>query len=827
MLKRFLLFFLVFSISAGNVLDAQKSLRKVKLTKVCYASGKVNRIYIPPPKEYYEKKDAKGLASVTITYFGFSQPAKTAMDMAASILSSILPKDARVTIVASWETIKEANVLAQTSVTGFAQGSEINARIPDAYYPIALAEKIAGRKLNEDADGDLFFAVNSSINWYLGTDGRPSTQQYDLITVAIHEICHGLGFYDSFYTNNNTAGYGLVDSIPMIYDTFLEDEAGRRLVDPSVYVNPSANLYSAVTGGQVWFDAPLTRNYRESLPAIYKQQPRTRIYAPTVWDAGSSISHLDDATTLPADALMTPFIDKAEVIHNPGKLTMSILGDLGWINTRIVHLKASDTEEHITQLILNASIRSDTTYNRNKVGLVYSYNNFAAKDTIILTPAGLPDTYTATIPVPSYETSLKYYFFVTDIFGRIFRSPSPGQVRPYEVYIGQDLKAPAIEHTPVEYYFKTVKKITINAGVVDNIGVDTVWIEYRKNNGPSSFMGLVAGKASIYTGVINVLPLALNGGDTFQYRIFARDKSTHQNVAVSPATGFYSVRIEEIAAAARNYSTDFTAAAGDFFNSGFTISQPQDFTSPGLHTKHPYEFTGRNDKHIEYTAMLRTPVLFDPNGIIISYREVVLVEPGEKGSEYGSPDFYDYVIVEASPDFGTNWYDIMKGYDSRQHPEWLTAYNSSLDADGNSKYIGKESLMFTHTAFPANSDSVSYGDTLLFRFRLFSDALSVGWGWAIDDLKIGPLINSVEDISAEKIMVYPNPGTGLINISSPDLTDKPFKFSVFNSAGIMVMNDVTSTGHSAINISTLPEGVYFIKLDTGKKVITIKYTLIR
>ena len=34
---------------------------------------------------------------------------------------------------------------------------------------------------------------------------------------------------------------------------------------------------------------------------------------------------------------MTPFIDLGEAIHDPGKYTFSILGDLGWINTRIIH----------------------------------------------------------------------------------------------------------------------------------------------------------------------------------------------------------------------------------------------------------------------------------------------------------------------------------------------------------------------------------------------------------------------------------------------------------------------------------------------------------
>ena len=70
---------------------------------------------------------------------------------------------------------------------------------------------------------------------------------------------------------------------------------------------------------------------------------------------------------------MTPYIDLGEAIHNPGKLTMSILGDLGWVNTRIIHQKPKDTEEPLSEIELSVTIKSDTTYNRNKVGLVYSF----------------------------------------------------------------------------------------------------------------------------------------------------------------------------------------------------------------------------------------------------------------------------------------------------------------------------------------------------------------------------------------------------------------------------------------------------------------------
>jgi len=56
----------------------------------------------------------------------------------------------------------------------------------------------------------------------MGTDGKTPQSMYDLVTVALHEICHGLGFFDSMNTDATLGWYG-VSSIPVIYDTFVEN----------------------------------------------------------------------------------------------------------------------------------------------------------------------------------------------------------------------------------------------------------------------------------------------------------------------------------------------------------------------------------------------------------------------------------------------------------------------------------------------------------------------------------------------------------------------------------------------------------------------------
>ena len=795
---------------------------------VCYAGKKVKRIYIPPPKEFFEKKGAKGLAEVTFYYTGFPPNAIKAMEKAALILETMLPADTRLTIQANWEKIPNDNVLGQSVITGYAGGWGIDALDPYALYPVSLAEKISGKSLNADIDGDIQLTINSSINWYLGTDGSTSTQQYDLITVALHEICHGLGFFDSMTTSGTDGSYGF-GSIPMIYDKFIETFTGKRLTDTSAFQNPSSVLYSGFTGGKLYFNGPLQKNFTFG--------PRAKIYAPTTWDPGSSISHLeeqeslnvDEQGTLQVNALMTPFIDRGEAIHDPGKLTMSILGDLGWVNTRIIHEKLGDTEELLSKVVVSATISSDTTYNHNRIGLVYSFDNFVSTDTVYMTSLYSDDNYYTTIPIPSYEIFLKYYFFAEDKFLRLYKSPSLAEIDPYHIFIGTDTVKPIILHNPVEYYFEKIDLIKFNATVTDNIGIDTVYIEYKKNEGPLEYIGLISETLNGYSISLNARQLFLEGGDSIQYRIIAKDKSSRHNFRVLPSTGFYSIRIEALGPTLEGYSTDFSNAAADFFNVGFEITSAPDFTGKALHSKHPYVSPEDNNLSLNFTAMLRNPVKFDDSGIIISYSELVLVEPGEPGSLFGSSDFYDYVIMEASKDFGKTWFKLIDGYDSRYIPSWEIAYNSVLDAQGNSKFVGKESMMVKRTFFPLESNNVSHGDTLLFRFRLYSDPFSNGWGWVIDDLKINQLVDNIENIKDDHLLVYPNPGNGLISVNSDNsMINKPIRFSVFNPAGICIINGyINDSNEPTIDISDLSSGFYFIRLYFGDRIRTIKYCLIK
>ncbi len=815
-MKRLILLSGLIILASVLQLRSQELVKNSMITGICYAGNKVKKIYIPPPEKFLRKDGSKTGASINIYYSGTPAYIITAVNFAASILESILPSGAEINVMVSTESMS-SGVLANSSTGGLAGGWAIDALDPNAWYPVALAEKIYGRSLNDDLSGDIILTINTDMNWYLGTDGNAG-DKYDLVTVVIHELIHGLGFFDTMSADASTGSWG-AGSIPVIYDTFIENFSGNKLTDTIKFENPSVELKNELTGGKLYFNGPLLKNTNSG--------KRAKIYAPSTYDPGSSISHLDEDSTPDSSALMTPFIDKGEAIHDPGKLIMSMLGDLGWINTRFIHENPPDTEEHLSQIVITTAIASDTTYDRNKVGLVWSFNGFTTYDTVYMNSPLSNDTFTATIPVPYFDTKLEYYMFVRDHFLRMYRSPSYIDEYRHSVRIGMDTMKPVLVHTPIEYYFEKVDTIRFEAEASDNVGIDTVYAEYRVNDGISRYIGMEAAGEYKYSAAIKAGSLSLEGGDSLQYRIIASDKAFVPNIKMVPENGFFSVRIEEISSVVGSYSTDFTNASEDFFNIGFRIAKPEYFSNFGLHTEHPYKSPETDGGRLDFSAMLRHPVKFDANGMIISFMELVLVEPGEEGSVFGSDGFYDYVIIEGSKNYGKTWFPLINGYDSRYVKSWETAYNSSVSGM-NSTYVGKESMMIRHTIFPKVSSSISGGDTMIVRFRLFSDPYANGWGWVIEDFHIGAVIDRIENDSFETAVVYPNPGKGLLMIKGPEITGKQFRYDVYNSSGTRIKTDLTNGSEElTIDISDQPSGLYFIVLHraTGNKIL--KFILIK
>jgi hypothetical protein len=186
---------------------------------------------------------------------------------------------------------------------------------PSLWYPSALANALAGRDLDGDTP-EMIITVNSLADWYRGGGVGPSKTEYDLQSVMLHEMAHGLGFlsnssYDEFF------GYGSIDQ-PTPYDAYVQTGDGRRLSDlPS----PSLELGEALTSKLVWSGA-------NGVAANGGVKPI--LYSPKKYEDGSSVSHLDEATFDNAgkNAVMSPNLAAGEVFHEPGPLLLAMMQDL-------------------------------------------------------------------------------------------------------------------------------------------------------------------------------------------------------------------------------------------------------------------------------------------------------------------------------------------------------------------------------------------------------------------------------------------------------------------------------------------------------------------
>jgi hypothetical protein len=178
------------------------------------------------PQYLQSKLLVGGNATLAVTYGdgsseGFNDPAlgearRTAFEYAMSVWADDLQGPALITINATMTPRGGTSTSAVLASAAPAQLWEefTNAPIANTFYAECLTEIISGSDpdpstldINIDFNSDVDNStVLGSIDWYYGLDASPGTD-IDFATVAIHELCHGLGFSDSFI-GSETFGLG-------------------------------------------------------------------------------------------------------------------------------------------------------------------------------------------------------------------------------------------------------------------------------------------------------------------------------------------------------------------------------------------------------------------------------------------------------------------------------------------------------------------------------------------------------------------------------------------------------------------------------------------
>ena len=153
-------------------------------------------------------------ANISVNYNGFTPEAQAAFQRAIDIWSSLLITTIPIEIEANFTTFEEEATLGAARPNFWRCVASLNVCLP-----LALINQVAGEDRDPD-DPDILVTMSSSKDWYFGLDGQPGEDQHDFVSVVLHEIGHGLGFYDSFKIDESTeeAEYGIgPDNIPTIF----------------------------------------------------------------------------------------------------------------------------------------------------------------------------------------------------------------------------------------------------------------------------------------------------------------------------------------------------------------------------------------------------------------------------------------------------------------------------------------------------------------------------------------------------------------------------------------------------------------------------------
>ena len=409
--------------------------KTLKGMSILYGTNENANTSIPPPPTLKLSQHGNYLATedpqFIVTYDGFTDEARAAFQYAVDIWNSLIRSPVPIRIDASFTDL--GGFEGETIILGGARPADWKSPGSlDLWFPEALADMRADRDLAA-GEPDIITRFNNheEANWYFGTDGNTPAGKTDFVSIVLHEIAHGLGFFSfarveqgSFSRSTLSGGTtgrlrGGNPDLPYIYDFFVENGAKKTIIS---FPDRSFALENQFTSNDLFWNGKKGVEANAGIPP--------HLYTPSSWEQGSSYTHLDEIT-FPAgnaNSLMTPYYDNQEAVHDPGPIALGMLEDIGWtINKAPVFIDDSST----TRTIVNRSIRNpvaaadadndaltyylsgtdaaafeiDSTTGQLKTKASHNYNNKAAYTvTITVSDGTLIDEIAVTINIAGRET---------------------------------------------------------------------------------------------------------------------------------------------------------------------------------------------------------------------------------------------------------------------------------------------------------------------------------------------------------------------------------------------------------------------------------------
>lgn len=248
-------------------------------------------------------------ANITVNYNNSANQwppaAVTAFDEAILIWEETIFSPYEIVIDARYENLSVTLGSGFSNVLGVAKaylaysnfGSSHSAYYSNTSYVVALAEKLDGSQF--EVPYHIEVRMNSTPAWDYSINFDPTQNHYDFISTALHEIAHGLGFVSSSQLSLTTNSPSYNATTPTIMDREIV-RVNSGTTHLTALADTGATTESFLTSNQVYYDG--------TFAVIANGSSKPKLYAPTTWQQGSSISHWDQGSfgAQDHDALMHP-----------------------------------------------------------------------------------------------------------------------------------------------------------------------------------------------------------------------------------------------------------------------------------------------------------------------------------------------------------------------------------------------------------------------------------------------------------------------------------------------------------------------------------------
>ena len=254
------------------------------------------------------------------------------------------------------------------------------------------------------------------------------------------------------------------------------------------------------------------------------------------------------------------------------------------------------------------------------------------------------------------------------------------------------------------------------------------------------------------------------------------------------------------------YVNYFEVNKDDFYGDGFYVYDSLE-NNFAIHTDHPYHVR----RNLTYVLRYPIVILEDKSVATMKYDDIAFVEKGEDGTKFGDAEFWDYVVVEGSKD-GIEWLPLADGYDFGYSDKW----------EGNDIYsVPSRDLLVTHSI--DLQDVFEPRDTILVRFRLYSDAAETGWGWMIDNVKIQKdatgIFNKINTPEGT-LTVSPNPAYDHIDLKLESRKNGKLILKVYDLDGRLLydreFNKYQQLWRKQLQVGNWGKGVKIVNIFLGK-----------